>query len=103
MHAPPPPSPNLDPADTTPEVRPVSPDAAPWFQSNPHADQTELDGAKVVRDFEDLAEAMTEHKQRDDTTSAAEEAATTRLAAEASQPVLDERDQRKRSRTKRQR
>lgn len=100
MHVPPPPVPNLDQAGSTSEVRKATPAEAPTHYRNHHEEI--LDQAlRVAHQAKAVAVGLAKDKKRRDDLSEELNAATRQLAEKASQPVLDERDRRRRPRDER--
>jgi hypothetical protein len=101
VYGPTPPLPLPPQAEPTREVRQVTPQEAKRY----HREQTGTagDAAEVLRDFEDLATEVARSMKAKDDLSRELEAATARLAQEASQPVIDEPAARTRTRGRRQR
>lgn len=94
MQGPPPPLPNLDPAGSAAQVREATPEEADRFRRH--------DVEEIARKAYDAVHGMadahaTAEEKRDGILRELDEA-TTALAREASTPVIDERDQRRRTR-----
>jgi hypothetical protein len=94
--------PNLDPADKSRVVRQAPPEVAERVQ-HPDIDKAVARACEVGRDFAEAEQELAEDLRRRSKQRAEVEAGTARSAAEAGQPVLDERDRRRRSRTGRHR
>lgn len=98
MQGQPPPQPRVCPPDPPAEVRGVDESAAPWLGGRAGAEAREA--YHIVHDVADGAAKMA--GQRDDLARKLREA-TARLAEEEDTPVIDEREQRRPSRTERHR
>lgn len=94
MQGPPPPLPNLDPADSAAQVREATPEEADRFR---HHDVEEI-VRKAYDAVRGMADAQATAEEKRDGILRELDEATTALAREASTPVIDERDQRRRTR-----
>ncbi len=103
MHGPPPPLPNLDPIGSSSEERTVTPEEAPTFFPQGHRNEPARAAGEVAKNLAELAGGLSKHKKIRDDISRELKAATTGLADKASRPVLDERDERRRSMPERRR